>query len=136
MAVRRQEYAPTKGGDIVMKVATFAVAALAASVASASAQELGGKYRVSGTNLDGSRYAGTAEIVITSPTTCRIVWVTGGTTSRGICMRRSNVFTAAYQLGKAVGLVIYEIKPDGVLDGVWTVADQRGAGTDVLTPIR
>ena len=51
-------------------------------------------------------------------------------------MRRSNVFTAAYQLGKAVGLVIYEIKPDGVLDGVWTVADQRGAGTDVPTPIR
>jgi hypothetical protein len=112
-----------------MKLAIFAAAALAASVATRSAEELGGKYRVSGTNLDGS-------IVITSPTTCRIVWVTGGTTSRGICMRRSNVFTAAYQLGRAVGLVIYEVKPDGVLDGVWTVADQRGAGTDVLTPVR
>jgi hypothetical protein len=120
----------------IWKLATWAAAALVASITIASAQELGGKYRVTGTNLDGSRYAGTAEIVITSPTTCRIVWVTGGTTSRGICMRRSNVFTAAYKLGSAVGLVIYEIKGDGVLDGIWTVADQRGSGTDVLTPIR
>jgi hypothetical protein len=120
----------------IWKLATLAAAALVASITIASAQEIGGKYRVSGTNLDGSHYAGTAEIVVTSPTTCRIVWVTGGTTSRGICMRRSNVFTAAYKLGNAVGLVIYEVKSDGVLDGVWTVADQRGSGTDILTPIK
>ncbi len=120
----------------ILKLATLAAAALAASVATASAQEIGGKYRVNGTNLDGSHYAGTAEIVVTSPTTCRIVWVTGGTTSTGICMRRSNVFTAAYKLGSAIGLVIYEVKSDGVLDGIWTIADQRGSGTDVLTPVR
>jgi hypothetical protein len=120
----------------IWKLATLAAAALVASITIASAQEIGGKYRVSGTNLDGSHYAGTAEIVVTSPTTCRIVWVTGGTTSRGICMRRSNVLTAAYKLGNAVGLVIYEVKGDGVLDGIWTVADQRGAGTDILTPMR
>jgi len=119
-----------------MKLATLAAAALAASVATTSAQEIGGKYRVNGTNLDGSRYSGTAEIVVTSPTTCRIRWVTGGTTSTGICMKRSNVFTAAYRQGSAVGLVIYEVRDNGVLDGVWTVADQRGAGTDVLTPMR
>jgi hypothetical protein len=126
-------------GDTIVKtwrLAILAAAGLAASVATAAAQEVGGKYRVTGTNLDGSRYSGTAEIVVTSPTTCRIAWVTGGTTSRGICMRRSNVFTAAYKLGNAVGLVIYAIKDDGVLDGIWTVADQRGAGTDVLTPVK
>jgi hypothetical protein len=126
-------------GDAIVKIwklATLAAAAFVVSITTAAAQELGGKYRVNGTNLDGSHYAGTAEIVITSPTTCRIVWVTGGTTSRGICMRRGNVFTAAYSLGKAVGLVIYEIKSDGVLDGIWTVADQRGTGTDVLTPVK
>ncbi len=33
-----------------------------------------------------------------------------------------------------VGLVAYKIKPDGVLDGIWTVANKHGAGTDVLTP--
>jgi hypothetical protein len=128
-----------KRGDTIvkiMKLATLAAAGLAASVAAAPAQEIGGKYRVSGTNLNGSHYAGPAEIVVISPTTCRIVWVTGGTTSTGICMRRSNVFTAAYKLGAAIGLVIYEIKGDGVLDGIWTIADQRGSGTDVLTPMK
>jgi hypothetical protein len=118
------------------RLGALAASALAASIATASAQEIGGKYRVNGTNLNGSRYAGTAEIILTSPTTCRIAWVTGGTTSTGICMRRGNVFTAAYKLGSAVGLVIYEVKGDGVLDGIWTIADQRGAGTDVLTPMR
>jgi hypothetical protein len=58
----------------IWKLATLAAAALVASVTTASAQELGGKYRVSGTNLNGSRYAGTTEIVFTSATTCRIVW--------------------------------------------------------------
>ena len=119
----------------IVKCAALA-AAFAASIATASAQEIGGRYRVSGTNLNGSRYTGTAEIAVTSPTTCRIVWKAGGTTSTGICMRRDNVFAAAYQGGGVVGLVIYEIKPDGVLDGVWTIADKRGSGTDVLTPMR
>jgi hypothetical protein len=50
-------------------------------------------------------------------------------------MRRSNVLSAAYSLNNVIGLVIYEIKPDGVLDGIWTIADQPGAGTDVLTPM-
>ena len=120
----------------IVKLATMAAAALAASIAIGSAQEIGGKYSVSGTNLNGSHYEGTAEIVPTSATTCRIAWVTGGTTSQGICMRHGNVFTAAYQQSGVVGLVIYEVKPDGVLDGVWTIADQKGSGTDVLTPMK
>jgi hypothetical protein len=119
-----------------MKLATLAAVALAASVAAASAQEIGGKYSVAGTNLNGSRYGGTAEIVATGPTTCRIAWKTGSTTSTGICMHRGNVFTAAYTLSGVIGLVIYEIKDNGVLDGIWTIADQHGSGTDVLTPMR
>ncbi len=38
--------------------------------ASASAQSIGGMYTVEGTNLDGSNYSGTAEIKLTSDTTC------------------------------------------------------------------
>jgi hypothetical protein len=36
----------------------------------------------------------------------------------------------------AVGLVAYKIKDDGVLDGIWTIADKDGAGTDVLIPAK
>jgi hypothetical protein len=114
----------------------LAAACLAASVATASAEGLGGTYRVSGKNFNGSNYSGTAEIVATSDTTCRIRWVTGGTTSQGICMRSGSVFAASYRLGNSVGLVIYEINPNGTLEGTWTIADKSGVGTETLTPMK
>ena len=87
-----------------------------------------------GDQIDGLRIS-TARIVITSNTTCEIFWDTGGgSTAEGICMRNGPAFTAAYVMGNAIGLVIYEILPDGTLDGLWTVAGQRGNGTEVLTP--
>ncbi len=121
-----------------MKMA-FGVASaclLLASVASASAQNLPGKYQVEGKNLDGSDYSGTAEIVATSEVTCRITWQTGSTTSEGICMRSGTSFAAGYVLGESIGLVVYEMKPDGSLEGTWTIADQDGVGEEILTPIK
>jgi hypothetical protein len=108
---------------------------LLASVASAAAQNLPGKYEVEGKNLDGSPYSGTAEIVATSEVTCRIAWQTGSTTSEGICMRSGTSFAAGYVLGEAIGLVVYEMKPDGSLVGTWTIADHDGVGEEILTPI-
>ena len=93
-----------------------------------------GTYNVEGTNLDGSAYKGTATIELTSETTCAIEWNTGGTTSNGICMLYDNAFAAGYVLGDAVGLVVYEVKGDGSLDGAWTISGKDGSGTEVLTP--
>lgn len=120
------------GGNPV-RAAVLAAACLAVSVSAASAQGLGGSYRVEGKNFDGSRYSGTAEIVITSNTTCRIDWRIGSDRRRGICMRSGATFAASYRLGDAVGLVIYEIK-DGKLEGTWTTADKPGVGTETLAP--
>jgi hypothetical protein len=100
----------------------------------ASAQEIGGSYAVSGTNHDGSTYGGTAEITLTSETTCEIVWTTGSTTSEGICSRNDDAFAAAYVLEDEVGLVIYKVLPDGTLSGLWTIAGEGGTGTEVLMP--
>ncbi|MBK1868217.1 hypothetical protein [Taklimakanibacter albus] len=102
----------------------------------AAAQSIGGAYNVAGTNVDGSPYAGQALITITSNTTCEIAWQTGGTTSKGFCMRNEDAFAAGYVLGKDIGLIIYKAAPDGTLRGVWTVAGQNGAGTEILTPIK
>jgi len=99
-----------------------------------AAEVKAGVYDVKGTNFDGSSYTGTARIKISSNTTCRIVWKTGGTESSGICMRDEDSFAAAYKLGNSVGLVIYKINDDGSLEGVWTIADKSGAGTETLTP--
>lgn len=105
-------------------------------IAPAAAQSIGGHYTVQGTNLDGSAYQGTAKITLTSDTTCVIEWVTGSTTSQGICSRNDNAFAAAYVFndGYEYGLVVYKILGDGSLDGLWTIAGQNGNGTEKLTP--
>ena len=109
--------------------------ALATGLASAAqAQTVGGSYEVHGTNFDGSKYGGTAQITRSSNSTCRIRWQTGGSTSTGFCMLANRSFAAAYKLGNDVGLVVYELQPDGSLEGVWTIADKSGAGTETLIP--
>ena len=100
----------------------------------AAAQDIGGTYNVDGTNFNGSAYGGTAEITLTSQTTCIIEWTTGGTTSQGICMRNDDSFAAAYVLGDKTGLVVYKVADDGSMHGLWTIAGQDGNGTEVLTP--
>ena len=113
----------------------FATALLTLALAvPASAQSIGGSYSVRGTNLNGSAYGGTAKITLTSRTTCVIEWTTGGTTSSGICSRNEKAFAAAYELNDAIGLVIYEVRNDGSLSGLWTIAGQEGSGTEILTP--
>lgn len=105
-------------------------------IAPASAQSIGGKYTTEGTNLDGSPYTGTVEITLTSSTTCVIEWVTGSTTSQGICSRNDDAFAAAYVLGDVFGLVVYKVQEDGSLDGLWTIAGKEGNGTEKLTPVK
>jgi hypothetical protein len=118
----------------VMKVFFGWLAAFAMCASPAMAQNIGGEYSVRGTNLDGSAYKGSASIVLTSETTCEIYWTTGGTTSQGICMRNGNAFSAGYMMGDAIGLVIYEIKDNGAMEGLWTIAGRDGNGTEILTP--
>ena len=103
-------------------------------IAAASAQSIGGSYSVAGTNPDGSPYAGTARITLTSATTCVIEWETGDTNSQGICSRNGDAFAAAYVLGDLFGLVVYRVHEDGSMDGLWTIAGRDGHGTEQLVP--
>ena len=123
---------PALLGDAMKRFVACALFA-AGLLSSAQAQTVHeGTYDVAGTNLDGSKYSGTARIVLTSETTCAMEWKTGETTSNGICMLQDNAFAAAYVLGEAVGLVIYEVMPGGVLNGSWTISGQDGSGTETL----
>jgi hypothetical protein len=117
----------------MLRTVLAAAVIAATAVSGAMAADVGGKYEARGTNPDGSKYRGTARIEITSNTTCRIIWDVGQESS-GICMRNGIALAAAYTLGDKVGLVIYEIRDDGTLDGIWTVADENGSGTELLIP--
>ena len=118
-----------------MKALIVAAIAAIGCCDAAAAQSVGGKYDVHGTNFDGSSYQGTAAITRSSDSTCRIHWQTGST-SDGICMLANTSFAAAYQMGKDVGLVLYQLQPDGSLKGYWTIADEPGSGTETLTPFK
>ena len=117
-----------------LRTARFALLAFLGLVSAASSAEIGGRYTVSGTNLDGSKYGGTVDITISSDTDCHIVWHSEGPDLNGICMRGPDTFVAAYVDQGAAGLVLYKIEADGTLNGVWTEDKQTGVGTDVLTP--
>lgn len=117
-----------------MKRLAVAALWLLTSAWGVQAQNVGGVYDVKGTNVDGSPYGGTAEVRITSETTCEIYWTTGSSTSSGICMRNGPAFSAGYVLGDKIGLVIYQIFDDGHMEGLWTIAGTGGVGTEVLTP--
>lgn len=110
----------------------IAAACFAAMTGTALADSL--EYSVEGTNLNGSTYSGDATINIISDTTCTIEWATGGTTSKGFCMRNDDAFAAGYVMGDAIGLIIYKMEDGGVLRGLWTITGQNGVGTEVLTP--
>ncbi len=112
---------------------TAAALSLAASTAVFAQDVTAGTYDVEGTNLDGSAYSGTATIALESDTTCSITWETGGTTSHGICMLYDDAFAAGYVLDDAVGLVVYKVKGNGVLEGGWTITGKTGSGTETLT---
>ena len=118
-----------------MKFVTAFLLSAACCVGLAQAQAIGGKYKVQGTNFNGSTYEGDATVAVTSETTCEITWKTGETTSVGICMRNDTSFAAAYKMDDgAVGLIIYKVAKDGSMDGIWTIAGNGGAGTEKLTP--
>lgn len=117
-----------------MRHIVLASAFALATCSMAVAQDVGGSYIVEGTNLNGSSYTGSAEITLLSETTCVIEWTTGDTSSIGICMRNGNVFSAAYELGDGLGLLIYEVLEDGTLDGIWTIAGLDGVGYETLIP--
>ena len=109
------------------------VLATIAGATAVQAADVGGSYSVYGTNFDGSHYKGTA-VIKGSSSSCTIQWKTGSTSSDGICILSGTVFAAAYQLGKDVGLAVYDVHDNGVLDGVWSIEGQEGSGTEVLTP--
>ena len=130
------QWAIDLNGIIHMKkrVLVCLAAMLGAAIGAAQADVTAGTYTVEGTNLDGSRYGGTATIKLSSDTTCHIHWSTG-TESDGICMLYDNAFAAGYVFETgAVGLVVYQVMDDGTLEGAWTIDGQSGSGTERLIP--
>ena len=107
--------------------------ALAFSVTCAWAQTIGGRYTVQGTNPDGSTYGGSAEIVLATDGSCRMLWNTGGAYN-GTCLISGQSLNAIYQGSDSNGTANYQLQADGSLQGTWTMG--AGNGTETLIPAR
>ena len=98
-----------------------------------AAQSVGGSYTVSGAGPDGVAYTGAAEITIEG-TDCKLKMAFGNGEVSGICLQGDGVLATSYVAGGALTLVLYQVQPDGVLNGKWSLSGMAGIGTEVLTP--
>ena len=116
---------------------SFATVLLAAALCGgpASAQTIGGRYTVDGSNPNGSHYGGTAEIIPAGGQTCRILWNVGSTWD-GVCLVAERSVAAYYRSGGAQGIAVYDLQPDGTLRGVWTLGANARTGTETLFPAK
>lgn len=110
-----------------------ALALLLALAAPASAQRAG-VYEVSGTNPDGSAYAGLLQLRQVGIVSWAVLWQVGNDRIEGVGMSSGSTLAVTYRAGNTQGFAIYEILPNGTLTGQWTLVGSSGIGTETLTP--
>ncbi len=104
------------------------------TTAPATPPDIAGKYNVVGSNPDGTPYRGTLG-VIPHGDVFQFRW-SAGTQYDGIGVANGNVVAVAFangENGKGCGVVDYEIRSDGALDGKWGYWGTNEAGTEKAT---
>lgn len=108
---------------------------LGAAVALGETRDIEGVYRVTGANPDGAGdYQGEVAVARTGDV-YQIAWLFGGDQHVGTGVLLDNQLSVVYQPeGQTAGIAVYQIKPNGALDGVWTTLGGRALGTEEWTP--
>lgn len=99
-----------------------------------AAAQRAGFYAVQGAGADGSRYEGVVQLTPTGPQTWRLSWRIAGETINGIGVSNGKMLSAGYSQGGQTGTALYEVQPNGTLNGIWTSGREGGLGTERLTP--
>ena len=101
---------------------------------SAPAPDVAGHYNVVGTNPNGATYKGTLE-VITRGDVYQFRW-NAGTQYDGVGVQNGKIVAVAFANGadgKGCGVVDYDVKSDGTLDGKWGYWGTNEVGTESAT---
>src|SRR2546421_2486871 len=99
--------------------------------APAPAPDVAGHYNIVGTNPNGATYKGTLE-VITRGDVYQFRW-NAGTQYDGVGVQNGKIVAVAFANGadgKGCGVVDYDMKGDGTLDGKWGYWGTNEAGTE------
>ena len=93
-----------------------------------------GVYDVSGVNLDGRPYTGLAQIRAVGINSFSIVWRIGNTLIEGTGMASGRTVAVSYGQAQRPGIGIYQLNPDGSMDGEWTIVGAPAIGRERLVP--
>jgi hypothetical protein len=127
------------GNQNTRKFHLTSVAAVAAVfvvfAAPINAAELVGRYKVEGSNAGGTNlYRGEAA-VIQSGQTYQIAWKVGGQQFKGTGVLTGTTFSVVFQqTGTPASLVVYQLRDDGTLVGVWTGIGGTSLGSELMKP--
>ena len=118
---------------MIAKALTVA-SCIAIGCTAAVAEDLGGRYAVKGTLASGMKYSVSAEIVMTSETTCDINWSDG---SKGVCMLDGKTLSIGSAVRGKPQLGVYQVAPDGSIEGVFidNFHGGKGINREKLTPV-
>ena len=100
----------------------------------APAPNVAGKYNITGSNPNGGNYKGTLE-VIAHGDVYQFRW-NAGAQYDGVGIQIGDIVAVAYTTGsngQGCGVVDYDIKEDGALDGKWGYCGTNEAGTESAT---
>jgi|GEM_PF-575532 len=91
-----------------------------------------GLYDVTGTNLDGSAYDGVAQIRLVGMNSFNITWRIGNQIVEGVGMASGRSIAVAYGLAQRPGIGLYQLNPDGSIEGEWTIIGAPALGRERL----
>lgn len=91
-----------------------------------------GIYNVTGVNLDGTPYTGLAQLRQSGLASFTIVWRIGTDVIEGVGFASGRTIAVAYGLAQRPGVGIYQLNPDGSMDGEWTIIGAPAIGRERL----
>ncbi len=109
-------------------------ATTSSTTAAVPAPDIAGKYNIVGTNPDGGSYKGTLEVIARGDV-YQFRW-NAGTQYDGVGVQNGKIVAVAYTTGtngKGCGVVDYDIRGDGALEGKWGYWGTNEAGTENAT---
>ena len=103
--------------------------------AAVEAKDLVGKYELTGTNPDGSKYEGSAEIEFEKGDTVKVTYKVGKRNDIGLGKLEGDKLTVTYQgaVADRQGKAEYEVRKNGKLVGKWRDKGDK-PGRETLTP--
>jgi len=112
----------------------FLLTGLGLVLAAAASADVVGSYVGHGTNPSGGSGPYDCDVTITKAgDVYNVQWFFGGQLGyEGVGLMKNGLFCVGYAARDGYGVVVYEVKSDGTLEGIWTTPGFTDLGTETL----